>query len=216
MTKIKAKRYRQTKGCNAPFGLSVSVHIASPYYRQTETDRPIKLTVETMLAKLVFFTGAVPNVNAVVYWYNGSTFSSANTIPVNLSGITTPEAYREAVIDAILAYAVANSISLVEEDILIPYSSITPVNPDWNSSSGLSQILNKPAQQAHVGDAATNAATDAPTDLNVLTTLVGTLTGEVNNSNAKYNDLASKYNDLATKFNTLLDNLEAYTALASS
>lgn len=70
--------------------------------------------------------------------------------------------------------------------------------------------------QSHISDGATNAATNAPTSLNVVTTLLGSLTGEVNASNTRQNDLATKYNDLATKFNTLLDKMEALTLIAAS
>lgn len=62
---------------------------------------------------------------------------------------------------------------------------------------------------AHISDGATNAATNAPTDYNVITTLLGTLTSEVNSANARYNDLATKYNDLAAKVNMKFAHLEA-------
>lgn len=71
--------------------------------------------------------------------------------------------------------------------------------------------------QHGVANSQNNAATNAPT--NAPTTLIGgllsTLAGELNQTNAKqndiatkYNDLATKYNDLATKFNSLLTWLE--------
>lgn len=69
---------------------------------------------------------------------------------------------------------------------------------------------------AHINDGATDAATNSPTNLNVLTTLLGSLTGEVNATNAKQNALASKYNDLATKFNTLMDHLESQSLQLAS
>lgn len=59
--------------------------------------------------------------------------------------------------------------------------------------------------RAHIADAATNA----PTNLNVVTTLLGALVGQVNDTNTKQNDLAAK-------FNTLLDRLEAAGLLATS
>ena len=102
-------------------------------------------------------------------------------------------------------------------------NTAAPIQADWNQATtgSLDYIKNKPtiptiATQTHVNDAATNAATNAPTSLNVLTTLLGSLTGEVNATNTKQNDLATKYNDLATKFNTLLDKLEANALLATS
>lgn len=72
------------------------------------------------------------------------------------------------------------------------------------------------ASGAHIADAATNAATNSPTNLNPVTTLLGGLTGEVNATNAKQNDLAAKYNDLAAKYNTLLDRMEAQSLLLAS
>jgi hypothetical protein len=55
-----------------------------------------------------------------------------------------------------------------------------------------------------ISSATTDAATDAPTDLDPITTLLGTLTQELNYSNERLNAAADKYNDLATKFNALL------------
>lgn len=68
---------------------------------------------------------------------------------------------------------------------------------------------------AHIADGATNSPTDAPTNLNVLTTLLGALTGEVNATNARQNTIATNLNALATKFNTMLDSLESNKVLAS-
>lgn len=48
----------------------------------------------------------------------------------------------------------------------------------------------------------TDASADAPVNLNVITTLLGTLTSEVNNTNAKQNAIA-------LKVNLILDILEA-------
>lgn len=71
-------------------------------------------------------------------------------------------------------------------------------------------------EAAHIADAETDAATNAPTDFNVITTLLGTLTNEVNSGNTRYNDLATKYNDLATKVNTLFSHLESQGLQADS
>lgn len=51
---------------------------------------------------------------------------------------------------------------------------------------------------------ATNSPTDAPTNLNVVTTLLGGLTGEVNATNGRQNTIAANLNALATQFNALL------------
>lgn len=73
-----------------------------------------------------------------------------------------------------------------------------------------------PEAGAHIDDGATNAPTDAPTDLNAITTLLGALTGQVNAANTKQNAIATNLNGLAEKFNTLLDRLEAAGLLATS
>lgn len=71
------------------------------------------------------------------------------------------------------------------------------------------------AAASHVNPGATDAATNAPTGIGALITLL-TLVGEVNATNTRYNILATKYNDLATKFNTLLSHLESQGLQASS
>lgn len=64
--------------------------------------------------------------------------------------------------------------------------------------------------EAHgIDPASGDAPTNAPTNLNVVTTLLGTLTDEVNDTNQKLNDTAGKYNDLADKFNDLLTKFTA-------
>lgn len=54
-----------------------------------------------------------------------------------------------------------------------------------------------------------SAPTNAPTNLNVITTLLGVLVGEVNSIN-------TRYNDLATKFNTELAGLKVQGIVATS
>lgn len=87
--------------------------------------------------------------------------------------------------------------------------SLYVFNGGSSGSMVWSKLNNDISAQAHINDASTNAETNAPTNLNTLTTVLSVLTGEVNSTNAKQNDLATKYNDLATKFNTLMDHLEA-------
>lgn len=73
-----------------------------------------------------------------------------------------------------------------------------------------------PTPGVHISDGQINAVTNAPTNLNPVTTLLGSVTGEVNAANQRYNDLAAKYNELAGKYNTLLDRLEALSLLSAS
>lgn len=62
---------------------------------------------------------------------------------------------------------------------------------------------------SHIDAAATDAPSNAPTNLNVVTTLLGSLTSQVNSTNSGQNAIANKYNDLATKVNLLFTHLEA-------
>lgn len=63
------------------------------------------------------------------------------------------------------------------------------------------------APQAAISAGATNAATNLPTNYNVLSGLLGVADG-LNGGNAAQNDLATKYNALATKLNSLLSHLQ--------
>lgn len=58
---------------------------------------------------------------------------------------------------------------------------------------------------AHIANASTDAVTNAPTNLNLLTVL--NISGELNAINTRHNDLATKYEDLSSKFNTLMSHL---------
>jgi hypothetical protein len=75
------------------------------------------------------------------------------------------------------------------------------------------------SQQAHIADAATDAAEDAGTDLSEsystanfgdVDSALATIAARVNSIATKYNALAGKYNGLARDHNTALAQLEAY------
>lgn len=68
----------------------------------------------------------------------------------------------------------------------------------------------------HIEDGLNNAPNNAPTTLDIVTTLLGALTGEVNQTNTRQNTIADNLNDLATKFNTLLLHLETQGLQLSS
>lgn len=114
---------------------------------------------------------------------------------------------------------------------------------DWNATSGVTRILNKPtiptiSTRPNIPDVATNAPTNAannapntaPTNLNVVTTLLGALTGEVNATNTRQNQIADIVNanavkqnaigtivvSIAQKLNLNFDALEANNILAGS
>lgn len=89
-----------------------------------------------------------------------------------------------------------------------------------NFSGSYNDLSNKPTipsitQRAHIADvdttapnnAETNAPADAPTNLNPLSTLLGALTGEVNATNNRQNQIATKVNANATKQNAIANIL---------
>lgn len=84
-------------------------------------------------------------------------------------------------------------------------SDTTGLQAALDAKANKSAFISIGVLPAHgIVSASNNAATNAPTNLNVVTTLLGDLTGQVNATNQKQNDLAAKYNDLANKFNALL------------
>lgn len=120
-------------------------------------------------------------------------------------GATEPD-INQAIINANYWFLVRNTIT----GKVFGYVSGTSGSFVWK------ELGYTPEAGAHISDGAINAPTDAPEGLNVITTLLGALTGEVNAANTKQNVIATNLNALATKFNTLLDRLEAAGLLATS
>lgn len=86
-------------------------------------------------------------------------------------------------------------------------STLTTALAGKSSKSSFSALSSVAAHG--ISNAATDAPTDAVTNYNVVTTLLGALVGAVNDANTKQNAIATKYNDLAGKFNTLLGKVTA-------
>lgn len=95
------------------------------------------------------------------------------------------------------------------------------IQSNWSqgTNTSLDFIKNKPTTQASIANASgtcdvnapTNSPDTSPTNLNIITTLLGTLVGQVNNTNAAQNTIADNLNLVATKYNataTIVNNLE--------
>lgn len=100
----------------------------------------------------------------------------------------TEASIKTAIETELLSHAVAQSYTMVASDIVYVIPNFITANKSAN---------------------VTNAPADAPTNLNVITTLLGTLVGEVNSTNSKQNEIASK-------LNSVLACLKAHNIMASS
>lgn len=100
--------------------------------------------------------------------------------------VNTPTEVQTAFDGYMSAYTNTRNTLMTLPEIIEALEGLSPITP-----------------QAYIAPAATDAAANAPENLDPITTLLGTLTGRVNDANERYNDLAAKYNDLATKFNSL-------------
>lgn len=95
---------------------------------------------------------------------------------------TTEKDLRGLATIKILDYAAQQSYSMTAADII------------FAAPTGL---------HALPGAAIVNAPADAVTNYNVLTTLLGSLTGAVNTANTKQNDIATKLNTLLSELRTI-------------
>lgn len=123
-----------------------------------------------------------------VAFFDGTDVVNVKDVDVILDGISTIPTLEAAMSAAILAYANVSprSYGVVESDIV--------------GLAGMVKLL-----QAHI----VAAPADAVTNYNVVTTLLGGLTGAVNTAN-------TKQNDIATKLNAVIAALEANGILATS
>lgn len=135
-----------------------------------------------MLGIINSFNGAVGSY-AQATIIDAGAIVVASVVAVDLTGVTDRASYKTALKNALDGFASGSSLTITV------YVVDGATFPD-----GLTG-----APKAAIADAATNA----PTNLNVLTTLLGTLTGEVNATNAKQNDLATKFNTLKAELAAL-------------
>lgn len=130
------------------------------------------------------------NLYVIASYYNGTTFLETNGSQFTLTTINTRAQLTAAAEAAVNSYASGKSYTLSEGII-------------WS----FVQDADLPAIQAHIANAATGAATNLPTNFNLVSGVLGVANG-LNDSNTAQNDLATKYNDLAAKVNTLFAHLQ--------
>lgn len=128
---------------------------------------------------------------------------SDTTFPTALDTWTQPNAATGDCLDTVphdLQHRKANdAIGALQKKLGIDNSTdVTSVDKILKGKQPLIAAATSP------GNAATDAPDNSPTNLNVITTLLGSLVGQVNSTNANQNSIADKHNDLATKFNALL------------
>lgn len=139
--------------------------------------------MKVFVSSIQYSNGAVA-VRVLSTLANGTTYSTLGLdMDMSSPAVTDVAGFKARAIAAILDYSTANSLGLVEGDILFPDFFPGLVN----------------APQAAIAD----APADATTNYNVLTTLLGTLTGAVNTANTKQNDIATKLNTLLAELRTL-------------
>ena len=115
----------------------------------------------------------------------GSTVTEHVLIPMAYSGITDLASLQAAIESAILTHASNNSYSVTSADII------------WSVPQLPAALNDMP------GAAVADAPSDAVTDYNVVTTVLGTLTGAVNTANTKQNEIATQLNTLLAELRSL-------------
>jgi hypothetical protein len=104
-------------------------------------------------------------------------------------------------------YINTRDLSLSNEDLGLAIDALSGVMSELENALNVKQAVITPGSP--IDTRYSSASTDAPTNLNTLNTVLGTLVGEVNDGNALYNDLASKHNELGTLFRELVSTLES-------
>lgn len=125
---------------------------------------------------------------AIVYFafINGSSTVESTIAAVPLTGVSDTAGLILATEAVILDYANnTQSYGISAADFI------------WVANTGPKGLTTAP--QAAI----TNAPADAVTNYNVVTTLLGSLTGALNTANTKQNDIATKLNTLLSELRTL-------------
>lgn len=131
----------------------------------------------------------LPNGNRMsfdVAFVDGSTGVEVYNLDVDFDDTITEKGLKTLIEAQVMARVASEEYDMDETDIVYAVP---------NQLFGLTQA------------AIADAPTDAPTNRNVITTLLGTLTGGVNDDNVKQNEIA-------TKLNTLLAGLRSAGVIA--
>ena len=132
----------------------------------------------------VQYSNGLAALRALFTLANGTTYSAvAVDLDVSGSAIVDMAELKSRSVAAILAYSATNSLGLSASDIMFD---------DW-----VQGMANAP--QAAIAD----VTGDLPTNLNTVTTLLGVLTAQMNETNAKVNALRACLNAVLAKDRTL-------------
>jgi len=166
----------------------------SPYFQRSSlqeigTGRNTNLFLVYMAYKVLLsslsYSSGVGNYRASVVYDDGSTITpvAVDLSSAHLDGLSAKQ-IMDAVNADIVSDAAGRSITITANDIRwLPFVLATLSN----------------APQAAIAD----CPADAVTNYNVVTTLLGALTGAVNTANSKQNDIATKLNTLLAELRTL-------------
>lgn len=185
---ITLTRCRQTKarelmrGC----GLSGSRAILSPFFQTADlrrvgqdSDRNIKLFLNYMDFLIDAIGTTAGNPYAIISWWNSSNvFQSSDFVFMTFADVRA-NGLVATITAAVNAYASANSLS------------VASIKGSPGTLAG--------APQAAISD----APSDAVTNYNVVTTLLGAVTSAVNTANTKQNQIATQLNSLLSELRTL-------------
>jgi len=153
------------------------------------TGRVIQLILDKNMKALVGQISDLSNSSLMslnVAFHDSNGVAEIYNFDVSFNESTTQASLKSSIQTAVLSRASIQSYSLTASDIVYAVPSFTP---DAISAAPQAAIANAPA--------------DAVTNYNVLTTVLGTLTGAVNTANAKQNEIATKLNTLLSELRTL-------------
>lgn len=164
--------------------------VKSPYFQmidvREEASRQEYIFILELMKAIAGIDYAVSGSNTYVgvAFYTGNVLTTAQNIQFDMADSTDGTSLVAAAETAINAYATTNNYSLTE-GIFWTY----PVAPGGLSHAPQAAITDSPA--------------DATTNYNVITTLLGSLTGAVNTANTKQNAIAVQLNTLLAELRTL-------------
>lgn len=142
--------------------------------------------MKVIIQGLTNFSTSTNQVDILWFYYDGAGGGDPGAATISLTGLTTLAQLNSQILAAIISDASGRSISITVDDIVWVAPSTSPV-------------ALKNAPQAAIA----NAPADATTTYNVVTTLLGSLTGAVNTANAKQNDIATKLNSVLAALRTV-------------
>lgn len=138
------------------------------------------------------------NYKAIIlnYQLGGTPMASVQVAFTNSSGVYDPVTLMFSVSDS-MSMADVHTAAIAAVNTYASTNGYTVTGYQFLTDGPVASMVNAP--QAAIA----NAPADAVTTYNVVTTLLGSLTGAVNTANTKQNDIATKLNSLLAELRTL-------------